>query len=155
MSWLADREILYRYKMKDGSIRHVKMSAADDAPKSHTFDDGAVGKYNGFEPEEIKQTHNVEYDQNGRKAMRTRDKNGNITNISQTKLHYMKTGRVEHQYTDEYKQHLMKTNQTQLLQTEHSRKRAKVTQKSFAEIVKDMPDGEYLSDGTNAVAKPK
>lgn len=154
MSWLSERTIRYRYKMADDSVRIVELPANFDPATTYTFDDNEVGSYAGFEPEEIRQTNVVEFEQNGRKAVRVRDAGGGVRHISKTKLHYMKTGRIENQYTKEFQDHLVKTKQEHMLRTEHSRKRAKVSTASAKDVLKNLPDGEYLSDGKNVIPAP-
>lgn len=125
MSWLAERQILYRYVLPDGTVHHMKLSAAEEPPQVIEID-GVEAQYAGFEPDELKQTSVVAYDQNGRLAYRIKDKDGKIRHVSKTKHHYMKTGRIENQYTSSYREHLEKTEQEQMLRTEHNRRRAKV-----------------------------
>lgn len=159
MSWIADRDIEYLYKIPSGEERILTMPASEDAPTEYTFEDGIIGVLRGFLPQEVRQTSIVEYDQNGRKAVRIRDKNGTIRHISKSKLHYIKTGKIENQYTDKFKAHITKTNQEQLLATEASRRRAAVTQVDPDTILKEkigqLPDGEYASDGKEFFQKIK
>jgi len=152
----GEEVIHYRYRMEDESIRHLERKLKEgDAPEEYTFSDGAKGTYAGFEPRISKQTTMIEYDQNGRKAMRIQNKDGTVQHLSQTKINYMKTGRIENQYTKEYKNHLIKTQQEQLLRTEYNRRRGKVSRASLDDVIKNMPDGEYVSDGTNVMAAPE
>lgn len=155
MSWLADRDIQYIYKMKDGSTRHLKLTAKDDPPSEHTFEDGEVGTYAGFEKEEVRQVNMVEYDQNGRKAVKIKDKDGKVSYLSKTKINYLKTGRIENQYTKAYQEHLQKTQQEQMLRGESRKSKGTVSRASLDEVLKNMPDGEYVSDGVNVMPAPK
>lgn len=158
MSWLDERTIKYRYKMEDGSIKHLELPVSEEAPKTRLFEHAigrfATGTYDGFEPEVVEQINVVEFDKNGRKAVRITDKNGKVRYQSKSKLHWAKTGRIENKYTREYEEHLAKTKQEQLLRTEHSRKRATVSKASANDVLKNLPDGEYISDGTNVSIAP-
>jgi hypothetical protein len=150
MSWLNDIQYDYLYKCAEHEFM-VGGPAGEMPPTTACPQCGGEAQYMGFVPVELRQTTQVEFDQNGRKGMAIRGRDGSISYISKTKLHYMKTGKIENQYTPAYREHLEKTEQDQMLRTEHSRKRAKVT--SAADMLKNMPDGEYLSDGTNVIAK--
>lgn len=154
MSWIADREIKYRYRMPDETLRLLILKADQDAPQEHTFEDGQVGVYCGFEPDVVQQTNIVEFDKNGRKAVRIRNPDGTVRHVSKTKLNYMKTGRIENEYTKEYREHLEKTKQEQLLRTEHNTRRAKVSTARPEDVLKNLPDGEYVSDGKTVVPAP-
>lgn len=155
MSWLNDRIIKHRYKLEDGSIRHVDLPASQDAAETLMFNDGAVGSYAGFEPDEVRQTNIIEYDQHGRKAVRIKDKDGKVTHMSKTKLNYIKTGRVENKYTKDYEAYLIKQKQAHMLRGEARKSRGTVTRAPLEDLVKSLPDGEYVSDGVNVVAAPK
>lgn len=152
----GEEVIHYRYKMPDETIRHLEMKSKEgDAPETYTFTDGVTGTYAGFEPRIAKVTTMIEYDQNGRKAMRIQNKDGTVQHLSQTKINYLKTGRIENQYTKGYKEHLIKTQQEQMLRSEHNKRRGKVSRASLDDIIKNMPDGEYVSDGTSVAAVPE
>lgn len=151
MSWLADRKITYQYKLPNGSIVHFKLPAADVAPPTIETEEG-IAEYAGFEPDEVKQVNIVEYDKNGRKAVRIRGRNGEIQHISKTKLKYMKTGRIENQYTPEFQQRLEKSKQEQLLRDGSGKGKGTATQAKMEKLLKDMPDGEYVSDGSTVVS---
>lgn len=153
MSWLNERIIKYRYKLADGRIKHLELSCTEEAPLTHVFDND-LGQYDGFEKEIVEQTNVVEYDQHGRKAVRIKDKDGNIRHQSLSKLHWAKTGRIENKYTPAYEEHLRKTQQEQLLRTEHNKKRARTSTPTAAELLKDLPDGEYISDGKSVSIAP-
>jgi hypothetical protein len=156
MSWLSDRIVRHKYKMEDGSIRIVELPASEDAEQELTFsDDQKVGSYAGFEPEEIRQTNIVEYDQHGRKAVRIKDKNGKVTHMSKTKLNYIKTGRVENKYTKSYEEQLMKQKMDFMLRGEARKSKGTISKAPLEDMVKNLPDGEYVSDGTNVMAAPK
>lgn len=128
MSWLDDRDVVYRYKCPDGELLHLKLHVKDEVPPSinHPDKPDVVAEYAGFEPEEVKQVDVVAYDKNGRRAFRIRNKDGSVTHISRSKALYMKTGRVEPRYTPEYEAHLRKNNQEMMLQAEQNLNRAKV-----------------------------
>lgn len=125
MSWLEDRKIVYRYKAGSGTVFHLELGATEDPPATIDSPEG-VATYDGFEPDVVKQTNVVAYDQNGRLAYRIIDKSGKISHISKSKYKYLKTGRVENCYTKEFQQHLEKTEQEQMLHTDENRRMAQV-----------------------------
>ncbi|NDD05335.1 MAG: hypothetical protein EB078_10545 [Proteobacteria bacterium] len=149
MGWLQDLDYEYIYNCV-GHEFLMRGKAGDDMPRSAPCPTcGQTGQYAGFKPIQVKQTTEIEFDQNGRKAVAIKNKDGSTTYISKTKLHYMKTGRIENQYTRSYQEHLQKTQQDEMLRTEHSRKRANVSP------LKNLPDGEYVSDGVNFYRAPE
>lgn len=153
MGWLSDRDIKHRYKMPDGSIRHLVLSASAEASPAHTFGDFITGVYSGFEPDVVEQVTVIEYEQNGRKAVKVRNKDGSTRYVSKSKLNYLKTGRIENQYTKEYQDHLIKTKQTELLRSGVGKGKGKARKANEA-MMKNLPDGEYVSDGTNVMPAP-
>jgi hypothetical protein len=160
MSWINERTIKYQYKFPNGEVRLFELLAGSNPPESIEDVDGQTGIYAGFLPDKVNQQHNVEYDQNGRKAMRIRKKDGSVTHISKTKLHYMKTGRIENQYTKDFQEKLQKDQQEQLLRTEESRRRGTVVSATtrrvdLEEKLGSLPDGEYLSNGTDVIPMPE
>lgn len=159
MSWLNDLKYNFRFRCESDHVTHIESKeGSDDMRKMTVFCEecGKPTQYNGFEPIKVGQTHHVEYEQNGRKAVRTRDKDGNVSHISKTRLHYKKTGRIENQYTPAYQAHLEKTNQEQLLRTEHSRRKGSAksasARQTLDEQIGSLPDGEYVSDGSDFIA---
>ena len=148
MSWLGERTLEHEYARPDGEIIVLQLKAEEDRPESITCDDGAEARFKQTRKFELNQTNIVEYDKNGRKAFRIKDGKGNIRYVSKTKMHYMKTGRIENQYTKEFKEHLEKQNEEVMLHTETNKKRAKVMPLQVKAAISDLPDGTYLSDGT-------
>lgn len=162
--WLADLEYKFKFRCELGHITHVVSKEDVDVIREREVPCEHCNRsttYIGFEPQKIRQTAQVEYEQNGRKAVAIRNKDGEMQYVSQTKLHYQKTGQVENQYTKGYREHLEKTKQHELLRTEHLRKkRGKAStltdgQHAIENMVKDMPDGEYLASADGVVAKSK
>jgi len=155
MSWLSERKCHYEYKCPDGHTTIQTATVADEEEMRHDTACAECGKsaqYAGSEIDDgdkLRQVSKVTYEQNGRKAIRIRGKNGEIQHISATKAHYMKTGRIEPQYTKEFQEKLVKEKAEQMLATEHNQRRATSTTAKFKEMLKDMPDGEYTSDGQN------
>ena len=139
--------------MPDGEICHLVLSASEDAPTLYTFGTNLIGIYDGFEPEEVRQTNVIEYDQNGRKAVKVRQKDGSVQHISKTKLNYLKTGSTDSQFTKEYQEHLFKTKQHELLRSGVGKGKGKARKANEA-MMKNLPDGEYVSDGTNVMPAP-
>jgi hypothetical protein len=60
----------------------------------------------------------------------------------------MKTGRIENQYTPAYREQLQKEKQHQMLESDQRTKMGKASKGHLEDMLKDMPDGEYLSDGS-------
>jgi len=160
MSWLDDLEYNYRYKCTGcgEAIRRRSKEGTDVMRNKFVLcpDCGSTTEYEGFDAEPCKQTHRVEYEQNGRKAVAIRGKDGKMKYVSKTKLNYLKTGRSDGQYTKGYQEQIDKENQEQALRAAHEKGKGKVerlkTQKLMEEMVKDLPDGEYASDGVTAEA---
>jgi hypothetical protein len=160
MSWLNELEYKYRYKCKAcDAITRIRSKEGTDEMRAKAVDTpcsecGYGTEYQGFDPEPLKQTHEVAFEQNGRKGIAIRGKDGKMKYISKTKRDYMKTGNSESQYTRAYKEKLEKENQEQMLRASREQGQGKAEkvqmQKHMEEMVKGMPDGEYTSDGTSA-----
>lgn len=158
MSWLDERDIFYRYKRPDGTIVHLKLSSKEESPAQFMCEDGVVAEYDGFEADQVKQTTITTYDKNGRLAVEIRGKNGEKQYVSKTKYNYMKTGRIENQYTPEFKERLQKSQQEQMLRSDVGPGKGKVSavkRREREKAFRDMPDGEYLSNGTDVFPMPK
>lgn len=119
MGWLEDVVRVYKKECKDcGKTYNYKMMLKefDNTPNDCT-DCGATLSYAGFEnvPAEEggynpKQHPIIEsYDQNGRKAIKIGD-----TYMSKTKYNYLETGKIEHEYTDAFKEVVQKETQKQV-----------------------------------------
>lgn len=165
-SWLSERTLNFRYEMEDGSIRHVQAKANEtkDLPKVYRFEDGSTGEYKGHEPDPVQQKHVVEFEQNGRKAVRIRDQNGNLNHVAKSKLDYYKTGKVDSaaHMTKEYKEKVQEEQMKQMRKAEYERKKrgghvtpASASEQKVEDKIAQLPDGEYLSDGKNVFPAPK
>lgn len=158
MSWINDIEHTWNFRCTAGCQEKTQIKSKKDSDymRDHAPDCGQCGastEYAGFEPVKLGQTHNVEYEQNGRKAIRTRGKDGSIQHISKTKLHYMKTGRIENQYTKAYQDRIQKEaaeaqRKAKAMEATQAERR-KYQDQIIKEQIKNMPDGEYISDGLN------
>lgn len=158
MSWITDLEYTFRYTCPNNHATFINSKDGSDEmrEKDVTCNEcNEKAKYAGFEPLRLGITTQVEYEQNGRKAMAIRDKDGNMSYVSKTRLNYQKTGRIENQYSEGYKRKLQDEKQEQLLKSEASKGNAKVSEASaqshMEEMVKSLPDGEYYSDGEEIV----
>jgi len=152
MSWLADRVIKHIYEGKEGRTTTVEFPAMQAAPGFYEDSEtGETMRHIGFEPDEVRQTQTVEYEQHGRKAVQVREKDGSIRHISKSKLHYLKTGKVKNFYTTAFEEKLKKQEDDakarNLLTEQENKRRAVVTDVRLKDLVKEMPDGEYVSDG--------
>ncbi len=155
MSWLEDLEYDFKFECENLHQNTVRAKAKEGRPEPPACSEcGEALQYRGFKPQQIKQTHNVEFEQNGRKAVRTRGKNGEIQHVSKTKLNYMKTGRVESQYTKDYKEHIEKENEKAVKAAMEKEKKEEARRRNMdghiKSMIKSLPDGEYLSDGVRA-----
>lgn len=155
MEWLKalDRETVFKYESENGDTLSGTLEELGCDLKGGPGETVQVGEntytYAGFEPRKLSIENRVEYDQNGRKAIQITRKNGERQYISQSKLHYMKTGRIQNQYTKEFEAHLVKTSQEQLLKTDQYISKAKIIANKEREtmIQKGVP-GHYIPEGS-------
>lgn len=148
MSWLED--LSYEYIFQCMKCDHREKIKAKDRPEKPKHLCGEEMEYLGFEPVKVKQTHAVEYDKNGRKAVAIRGKDGKMQYFSKTKLNYMKTGRVESQYTKEFQEALQKEEQKRVVQEQKAEAaRRQKMDGHFKQMVANLPEGEYVSDGVS------
>lgn len=155
---MAELEYTFIYKCKGEHITHIKSKDGSDnmREKEVLCDECGEGtSYAGFEPQKTGLTTKVEYEKNGRKAIAIRDKDGNMSYVSKTRLHYNKTGRIENQYSEGRKRQIVDRQVEDTLRSNYNKSKANVTQasaqKHMEEMVKNLPDGEYLSDGSEVV----
>lgn len=149
MSWLEDLKYTYKYDCE--SCGHTSFSESESEVLS-CEECSKDALYSGFIPQKLGITTQVEYEQNGRKAMAIRGKDGEMSYVSKTRLNYQKTGRIENQYTDSYKNKLQEEQQYQMLKSDTAKGKGKATaQNHMEDMVKNLPDGEYLSDGEGIV----
>jgi hypothetical protein len=141
MSWLDDinnsRVYIYRNDAGDkisGTPKQLEelfettLKLSQGEAVNH---DGDYYVYAGFEPVKLGGETRVEFEKNGRKGVHIRKPDGDHQYISKTKLHYIKTGRIENQYTNSFKEYVAKKEQEQLRETEKNVKRAKVVASSL------------------------
>ena len=107
MSWLEElnQDRIYNYEVVDSPGEYVcgKLSELSELsgvevkgdPQEKIVIEGRELVYAGFEPLQIRQELQVEYEQNGRKAIHYIDKNGNHRYMSKSKQNYLKTGQVK------------------------------------------------------------
>lgn len=147
MNWLS--ELTYHYNFRCSKCDHQEKIKAKDRPPSPIHCESEMN-YLGFDPVKVKQTHAVEYDKNGRKAVAIRGKDGKMQYFSKTKLNYMKTGRVESQYTKEFQEALQKEEQKRVVQEQKAEAaRRQKMDGHFKSLVANLPEGEYVSDGVS------
>lgn len=147
MSWIDDLVYTFNFDcLKCGQREKIK---AKDCPEAPTHCEIPMS-YGGFDPVKVKQTHAVEFDKNGRKAVAIRNKDGSLQYHSKTKLNYLKTGRVESQYTKEFQEALQKEEQKKLVQEQKAQtSRRQHMDRHFKQMVSKLPEGEYVSDGVS------
>jgi hypothetical protein len=153
MNWLEElsKERVFNYRSTDGSV--ISGTVSD---LSKIFSCEVIGEpgeiinhnddqysYAGFDPIKIQQKGVVEFEKNGRKAIMVRNTDGSVDYHSKTKMHYAKTGKIEQQFSDDYQAHLDKQFQNQLLAEKYKPKQ----KDPLKEMIKNLPEGEYLSDG--------
>jgi hypothetical protein len=160
MSWLDDirQERFYNYELEDGSViqgtlkKLSELSGVDvqgDHGEKLTID-GHTATYKSFEPIKIQQRNEITYEKNGLKAVMKRDADGNMTYVSQTQIHYQQTGKIEVQYTKEFQRQAEKNLQFQM-QKENAMKKKPGYRDPILDMVKNLPDGEFVGDGQNFV----
>lgn len=154
MSWLEElsKERVFNYKLEDGStIRGTTQELSKlfsrefigEPGEVITTDENMVLKYAGFEPIVLGQKGIVEFEKNGRKAVMIRNPDGSVDYHSKTKMHYVKTGKAEQQFSDDYQKEIDRQLQQQMLREKHTPKQ----KDPLREMIKALPEGEYLSDG--------
>ncbi len=107
MSWLEDlnQDRIYNYEFVDSPGEYVCGKLAELSEMSGSEVKGEPQEkivieereliYAGFEPLQLRQELQVEYEQNGRKAIHYVDKNGNHRYMSKSKQNFLKTGKVQ------------------------------------------------------------
>ena len=157
MSWLGELERDCNYSCEAGHKLVVRLQNDVEAPDSIDCPEAdclCKSRYMGFEPIKLKQVNVVSYEKNGRVAYRIKDKGGKISHISKTKYVYLKTGRVENQYTPQYQEFLHKMQQERMMQGEAAKRPGgQVGHVSLEDELHDLPDGEY-SVGEDGKATP-
>lgn len=111
MSWLEElnAERVYNYRFQDETGQYIcgKLSELSEVcgievkgePQEVIEYEGRKAVYAGFEPIELRQELQVEYEQNGRKAVHFIDKDGNHKYMSKSKQNYLKTGKVKREFS--------------------------------------------------------
>lgn len=136
MGWLDERDITCRYVCADNheSRYTYKMSEVPEEERRKAIACPVEGcqhdaPYVGFVSDEVNVQSRVTYDQNGRKAIKVDDGRGNITYMSATKEKYLRTGIIDHQYTDAYKDKLERDKEANehFLKSDFNRRMAQVT----------------------------
>jgi hypothetical protein len=156
MSWLEDdfNNTVFNYKAEDGTkisgtVKHLsELTGAEvkGQPGEVIVLDGMEASYAGFEPSKIAIKTAVVFEKNGRKAVAMRDRDGKMSYVSQTKINYQRTGKVESVYTKDYEEIIEKNVQKELQQAQFTKKNQPDPLK---EMLKNLGDGEYVSDGVN------
>lgn len=153
MNWLAElnKERIFNYRSEDGSVIRGTISDLSvifsreivGEPGEKFSHESHEYEYAGFDAIKSEQKSIVEFEKNGRKAVMIRNPDGSIDYHSKTKMHYAKTGKVEQQFSDEYQSHIDKQMQQQMIAAKYTPKQ----KDPLKEMIKNLPDGEYLSDG--------
>lgn len=154
MSWLDDLNAttVFKYSLEDGDtlegtlqeLAHFFGTEPKGVPGEELVTvDGKKACYAGFEANKIRQKSYVEFEQHGRKAVCITDEKGKKSYISKTKLHYLKTGKVEGQYSNAFKEASRKNEQQAVIA--ESRRHSKGP--TMKDLLKGLPDGEYMSNG--------
>lgn len=160
--WLAELNAkrIYNYKRENdeailsGTLAQFKQLTGVDVKGEHgeviDLGKGETARYAGFEPIKLGQSGSVVFEKNGRKAYMQRDADGNISYISATKMHYLKTGKIENQYSDDFQEVI-----TKQVQAEIRNSQAEQADKTLQNAIKHLGDGEYVSDGKNFIQADK
>ena len=156
MSWLDDlsKERVFIYRFEDGeTIKGTQAQLNDFVGHELKFDpgeefevDNRKASYAGFDPIKLSQRSSVCFEKNGRKAYANRDSDGNMTYISETKMNYLKTGKIENSYTDAYQEQVTKGIQAEIRESKRQQE-----DKTLQDAVRHLGDGEYVSDGKNFI----
>lgn len=158
--WLESirQERVYNYELEDGSTIQGTLKTLSDmagipVQGEHGEElkiDGMVAKYRSFEPIKLHQRNEITYEKNGLKAIMKRDADGNVRYVSETQAHYERTGKIEVQYTKAYQEQAEKNLQTQM-RREKAQKKDPNYRDPILEMVKNLPDGEFVGDGANFI----
>lgn len=158
--WLEQirQERIYNFEFEDGSVvqgtlKKLSELAGVQVEGEHGEElniDGRVAKYRNFEPIKLHQKNEITYEKNGLRAVMRRDADGNVKYISETQLHYERTGKIEVQYTKEFQAQAEKNLQYQM-QKERAIKKDPNYRDPILDMVKNLPDGEFVGDGQNFV----
>jgi hypothetical protein len=156
MSWLDDlnANTVYNYKMENGTIvrgtakqlSELSGTTVHGDPGETISIEGVTASYAGFEPNKIHTRTAVEFEKNGRKALAIRERDGSMRYVSKTRAEFQKTGKVESKYSDAYQAEIEKNIQRELQAAQFQKKNQKDPMK---EMLKNLADGEYVSDGVN------
>lgn len=155
-SWIDDMNAstIFNYKMEDGTVvsgttkqlSELTGTVVHGDPGETISIEGLTASYAGFEPNKIAIRTAVEFEKNGRKALAIREKDGSMRYVSKTRAEYQKTGKVESKYSDAYQAEIDKGVQKELQAAQFKKK----TQPDpLKEMLKQLGDGEYVSDGVN------
>jgi hypothetical protein len=155
-NWLEDMaaNTVYKFKAEDGTIATGTSKQLSElcgkkieGEPGESFElDEVVYSYAGFEPNKVNTRTAVEFEKNGRKAVAIRDRDGKTSYVSKTKINYQRTGKVESVYTKDYEEIIEKNVQKELQQAQFVKKNQPDPMK---EMLKNLSDGEYVSDGVN------
>ena len=155
MSWLeelnADRKFNYRFEdgtVVRGTLKELSALVGNTVlgePEETISVDGETAVYAGFDAIPVRQRAIIEFEKNGRKAIAIKEADGTTRYVSKTKMNYQKTGRIENKYTDDYQEILDKQIQNELMANKYKAKQ----HDPMKEAIKNLADGEYVSDGKN------
>lgn len=132
MGWMEDSERILRYQCPEGheSYYAVKACEFSNEPRlCHHCEIETMAEYQGMEPFETNVVTKVMYDKNGRLAYRFSDGKGNVSHMSKTKYDYKETGKIQNQYTPEFKKSLVEAGRLDLMvsDTSTTQRKPKVT----------------------------
>jgi hypothetical protein len=127
MGWLEDSERILRYRCPAGHDSHYAVKASefntDPRPCLHCEqiqENIILAEYQGMEPFESNVMTKVMYDKNGRLAYRFSDGKGNVSHMSKTKYDYKETGKIQNQYTPEFKKALVDAGRLDMMVSDTS-----------------------------------
>jgi hypothetical protein len=118
MSWLADLEREFKYACEEcgkTSTYLLKQHGYDYTLPQKCVSCGSQAEYIGFKPIKLGMRSKVAFEHNGRKGFLHTDGKGGVRYTSASREHYLETGDIKPCYTDGYREHLVKTNQSHLL----------------------------------------
>lgn len=113
MSWLDELEYIHEYTCDSCGYVTSKKSHLKLDPLPECESCGCGTRYSGFQSMRLSIRTEVDYDQNGRKAVKVTNGDGSVTYMSKTKQQYLKNQTNKSQLTREYERHVQDQQENQ------------------------------------------
>jgi hypothetical protein len=143
MGWLDQIQREYKYQCKNGheSLYPHPPETTDEVIRQNMTcpECKEDAEYAGFLPIQVgggvlKET----YEQNGRKAYRIKSRSGKVMHISKSKYDYLETGKIKNCYTPEHEERLVKAGETDFLEPDDHKRRARAGKARLNAIKKEL-----------------